>query len=105
MSVRLSSKERAAIYRRIVVRDGEHCQSCLCPQRTIWRRQGTCTSSTYGEWPHCIVYPTSSLEVEHAVALRDGGTNQIDNLRLLCIDCHKRKTGQEATARAARTAL
>jgi 5-methylcytosine-specific restriction protein A len=31
-------------------------------------------------------------EVDHIVALEDGGSNDDDNLQLLCYDCHLAKT-------------
>lgn len=31
-------------------------------------------------------------ECDHLVALRDGGTNEVENLRILCKPCHKVKT-------------
>lgn len=35
-------------------------------------------------------------DVDHIVNLASGGTNDLDNLRLLCTWHHKRKTAQEA---------
>jgi 5-methylcytosine-specific restriction endonuclease McrA len=32
------------------------------------------------------------LEVHHVVALVDGGTNELSNLRVLCTDCHQAVT-------------
>ena len=32
------------------------------------------------------------FEVDHIIALKDGGTNDVNNLSALCVDCHKRKT-------------
>jgi hypothetical protein len=31
-------------------------------------------------------------EVDHVIALKDGGTNDATNLRALCANCHKQKT-------------
>lgn len=32
------------------------------------------------------------VELDHKVALTNGGTNEDENMGLLCIDCHKAKT-------------
>ena len=34
----------------------------------------------------------ASFEVNHILALQDGGTNQVDNLEALCRNCHGQKT-------------
>ncbi|MFP3564704.1 HNH endonuclease [Paraburkholderia sp. SIMBA_030] len=39
-------------------------------------------------------------QVDHDVPLEQGGSNDDENLNLLCDDCHKAKTAQEASARA-----
>lgn len=39
-------------------------------------------------------------QVDHDVPLEQGGSNEDDNLRLLCDECHKTKTALEASARA-----
>ncbi|MFT0167496.1 HNH endonuclease [Paraburkholderia mimosarum] len=39
-------------------------------------------------------------QVDHRVPLEQGGSNDDDNLDLLCDDCHKLKTAEEASARA-----
>lgn len=37
-------------------------------------------------------------ECDHLVPLRKGGSNAIDNLRILCRPCHKAKTGRDRRA-------
>lgn len=32
------------------------------------------------------------FEVDHIIALKDGGTNDVNNLTALCVNCHKKKT-------------
>jgi hypothetical protein len=32
------------------------------------------------------------FEVDHIVALKDGGSNDVNNLSALCVNCHKKKT-------------
>ncbi|WP_342352390.1 HNH endonuclease signature motif containing protein [Burkholderia aenigmatica] len=34
-------------------------------------------------------------EVDHIISLEDGGTNDDENMQLLCIDCHKKKTATD----------
>ncbi len=41
-------------------------------------------------------------QVDHDVPLEQGGSNDDRNLNLLCDDCHKAKTADEAAARAGR---
>ena len=37
----------------------------------------------------------NTLHIDHIVALANGGTNDIKNLQLLCVECHERKTKDE----------
>ena len=37
---------------------------------------------------------TVATEVHHIVALRDGGTNDLDNLMSLCKTCHSKRTAR-----------
>lgn len=46
----------------------------------------------------------SLWEMDHVVALADGGGNGLDNLQTLCQPCHRGKTSRENSARAARRA-
>src|SRR5690606_8465959 len=41
---------------------------------------------------------TKATEVDHIVPLSQGGTDDDDNPRAICRDCHKAKTQQEANA-------
>jgi 5-methylcytosine-specific restriction protein A len=41
-------------------------------------------------------------QVDHDVPLEQGGSNDDDNLNLLCNDCHTAKTAGEAATRAGR---
>ncbi|MCP3721741.1 HNH endonuclease [Paraburkholderia sp. CNPSo 3272] len=47
----------------------------------------------------CVWLPWRD-QVDHDVPLEQGGSNDDSNLRLLCDDCHKLKTADEASARA-----
>ena len=39
----------------------------------------------------------SVVEVDHKIPLSRGGTNDTDNLEILCVRCHALKTQQEST--------
>lgn len=41
---------------------------------------------------------TRRLEVDHRLALRDGGEDVADNLQILCHDCHAKKSHAEWVA-------
>lgn len=44
---------------------------------------------------HCNEMLDSSYEVDHTLALFNGGTNDMDNLVALCRNCHGKKTMKE----------
>ena len=46
-----------------------------------------------------LVFPPRFLNVDHVVAIADGGSDSLDNLQILCKDCHRAKTSNEAKAR------
>lgn len=39
---------------------------------------------------------TPGKEVDHIIPKSEGGTDSPDNLQLLCIPCHRKKTAEEA---------
>lgn len=48
---------------------------------------------------HCAICQhmlDETYEVDHILALKDGGSNEIDNLRALCRPCHAKKTAEES---------
>lgn len=54
----------------------------------------------HGKCEGCgITLQPAEWECDHLVALRDGGTNDITNLRVLCKPCHQRKTRSERNSR------
>jgi 5-methylcytosine-specific restriction protein A len=67
--VRMPGYTRMKRNERIRERDGYICQMC--------RR------------------PTAKGEVDHIVALKDGGTEVDANCQLLCVECHKDKTAKD----------
>lgn len=95
---------RRKAFAALIIRDGERCGSCACAGKTIWRQMGTRSGVQWGNDPwernrYTKVGPTSNLEVDHKRALSNGGDNSLENLWLLCIDCHKRKTSSERSIR------
>ena len=42
----------------------------------------------------------ADMEVDHILPLADGGSNELDNLQLLCSSCHRAKTSRENSRRA-----
>jgi 5-methylcytosine-specific restriction enzyme A len=44
--------------------------------------------------PDCVECGAAATEVDHALALKDGGTHDWDNLRSVCKRCHSRKTAK-----------
>jgi 5-methylcytosine-specific restriction endonuclease McrA len=67
---------------RVIARAGWHCECERC-------RAGLPMRLTATTW-----------ELDHILPLYQGGTNAVDNLRALHVDCHKRVTAQQAAERA-----
>lgn len=59
---------------RIMQRDCGLCQPCLKAGRV-----------------------TPARQVDHIISKAEGGTDDEDNLQAICMDCHKSKTGREAS--------
>jgi 5-methylcytosine-specific restriction endonuclease McrA len=101
---RPGSKWRKSAFLRLSERDGSVCAKCGIPDKTIWRTMGIWSVEQWGRDPwECARYtrinPSSNLEVDHRLPLSEGGDNALDNLWLLCVDCHKAKTSAERSAR------
>ncbi len=108
MSVRLMARPKGKwkhkAFASLAERDGYTCAQCGEPDRIVWRAMGVWNGS---DWPMDDVYrnrrtkvhPCSILEVDHKLALHVGGSNDLDNLWLLCRDCHLLKTVKERKAR------
>ena len=47
--------------------------------------------------PHCeaLNITTAGVELDHRIALVNGGTNEDDNMDLLCVKHHKIKTAED----------
>lgn len=61
-------------------------------------RKGGVTMSDDG-WRYTIVHCCTNLELDHRLPLSEGGNNELSNLWLLCVDCHKKKTSIERSGR------
>jgi 5-methylcytosine-specific restriction enzyme A len=61
-------------------------------RRILDRDNHQCTAAINGQ--RC---PNRATDVDHVVPAHQGGTDDDDNLASLCDDCHKRKTGAEAS--------
>ena len=98
---RRNAKWRKRMFRQLVARDGATCRRCGAADRIIWRNGGVYSSAADlpGSTRHTRVFPCSNLDVEHIVALSDGGANALSNLQLMCVDCHKKKTAVERRAK------
>jgi hypothetical protein len=70
---RLPGWEWERIRKHVLKRDGWLCLLCLA--RGHYRK---------------------ALEVDHRIPLSQGGSNELDNLQSLCIDCHSIKSDMEA---------
>ncbi|MFD9205984.1 HNH endonuclease [Streptomyces sioyaensis] len=67
--------------------------------KRIKRRDGYRCTAVFSTGARCIQPGT---DVDHVIPHSLGGTDEDDNLRLLCSWCHARKSGQEGAAASAR---
>lgn len=95
---RKPSSWRKRAVARIGRRDGFKCAICGVDDYNIVRRGGLCGSFANGNY-YQIVYITSCLELEHTTPLSEGGSNDDNNLKLVCHACHKLKTSKEKSNR------
>ncbi len=56
-------------------------------------------------WKCVVCGATSNLEMDHAVALMNGGCNEISNLYALCHTCHVEKTRMDRSLKKHRVQL
>ncbi len=54
------------------------------------------------ESPTCALCPARATDVDHIVAVADGGSDDRPNLRGLCNPCHKKHTADQNRTRRAR---
>lgn len=60
------------------------------PRQFSWVRK--VTAFDRDGWKCVVCGATNNLEMDHAVALMNGGSNEITNLFALCHSCHVEKT-------------
>lgn len=96
---RKGSKWRAQRFYDLCHRDGCSCRECGEKGRRIWRQAGVFNNFDWHRARYTAVNASSNLEIDHIVPLSEGGSNDLENLWLLCVECHKRKTSAERSAR------
>ena len=104
----------------VFARDGGKCQLCGCLPEQLRAE----TRSGFG-WSYCKTaaenqaardaavarwvvaaaegWPRTSRvwwEMDHVIERADGGVDSVDNLRVVCYRCHKRKSAEARSARA-----
>ena len=104
MSIRKPFSWCKRAFAKLVQRDGGKCAVCGVVDRRICVAGGGFNGSDQftDRSSYTRVIWRSLLEVEHAVPLHNGGSNELDNLRLLCRNCHRSKTTVEHSARLRR---
>lgn len=99
-----------------VVSNGRYCAAHVVQARTVDKRPSRSKRGYDRNWQRlrllklrsnpvceeCLLYGhvVQATEVDHIKPLREGGTNQDENLRSLCKSCHSRKTARETMVRA-----
>jgi len=84
----------SAMRHHILKRDGEHCALCHSAHPGFYdghpRREWGGRTLMYVEGRHVEVTPLKlwRWEVDHIVPVKDGGTDDPANLRVLCHECH-----------------
>ena len=90
------------------------CQKCSGGN---WTRPSKADPKAYrGDWPRlrtlvlerdryrCQVggpgCDCHGVEADHIRSVAEGGTNALENLRAICVPCHRRRTGQQGAAAA-----
>lgn len=64
-----------------------------------WRARRQRYELAGGRCETCGLPLIDGLECDHIVALRDGGANVVENLRIVCRRCHREKTRAERAER------
>jgi len=72
--------KRARRKKALLKRDGAQCSECGAPDQPPDPRK-----NKRGEIEH-----HAFLTIDHIVATRDGGDDEMENLRLLCAPCHRK---------------
>ena len=56
-------------------------------------------------WIGTFTISRSLWDADHIIALKEGGSTDLDNVQTLCQPCHKDKTGEQASRRAKQVRL
>jgi len=96
---RKCSKWRKRVFDVLCKNNGAFCVECGQPHKLIWRDASIFANPEWSNARYTRVNCSSILEVDHIVELADGGSNDLDNLQLLCVDCHKSKTSKKRSTR------
>ena len=73
------------------------------PRQFSWVRK--VTAFDRDGWKCVVCGATNNLEMDHAVALMNGGPNDISNLYALCHTCHVEKTRMDRSLKKHRVEL
>ncbi|NLG35717.1 MAG: HNH endonuclease [Lentisphaerae bacterium] len=73
------------------------------PRKFSWVRK--VTAFERDGWKCVACGATENLELDHAVALMNGGSNDLDNLYALCHSCHVMKTRMDRSLKRHRVRL
>ncbi|NCA82419.1 MAG: HNH endonuclease [Opitutae bacterium] len=73
------------------------------PRQFSWVRK--VTAFDRDGWKCVVCGSTNNLEMDHAVALMNGGANDISNLYALCHVCHVEKTRMDRSLKKHRVGL
>ena len=73
------------------------------PRQFSWVRK--VTAFDRDGWKCVVCGATNHLEMDHAVALMNGGCNDITNLYALCHECHVAKTRMDRSLKKQRVKL
>lgn len=73
------------------------------PRKFSWVRK--VTAFDRDGWKCVVCGATNNLEMDHAVALMNGGNNEVDNLYCLCHTCHVAKTRHDRSMKKHRVQL
>jgi 5-methylcytosine-specific restriction protein A len=95
---------------RVRVKERDHGICAGCGLDTVTRRLRRSRPITPGPddpryaGPYCraVWSERHAWELDHIVALADGGTHELANMQTLCRPCHRDKTAREAGQRAQR---
>lgn len=86
---------RAAARKRDSARPTAHQRGYCTPQwqktrlAVIARDEGLC------QFCGCVVAGPRQAQVDHIIPKVDGGSDAMENLRLLCLACHSRRTAMD----------